>query len=138
MNKFLLILLINPLFLIGQNLVINPDFQKTSDTISEIIDNIKGLRGFGTVDFFYPSSEKFFPWHVPPNTYLGYAYPKCGDGFGGFFYFSYTDVMGNKSPYFEHIQFALNDTLQKNKNYEIIFYIKLANKQCAGNNLEVV
>ena len=134
----IILILVNHYLLLGQNLVVNPFFSKTSDTISELIDNNKGLRGFGTVDFYHPSSEKLFPWNVPPNTYLGYTYPKCGDGFGGFFYYSYIDAMENISSYFEHIQFALIDTLQNNKNYEISFYIKLANKHYAGNNLGIL
>ncbi|MDD3875184.1 MAG: hypothetical protein PHT69_01035 [Bacteroidales bacterium] len=140
MNKAVIIILVlvNHYLLLGQNLVVNSDFRKTTDTISDLIDNNEGLRGFGTVDFYHPSAERFFPWIVPPNTAMGYANPKCGDGFGGFIYYTYIDVLGNVRPCFEHIQFALVEKLERNKHYRVSFFIKLANNKYAGKNLGIL
>jgi len=133
---FLFILFLSHL-ISGQNLIVNPDFRKTSDEISDLINNLDGLKGFGTVDFYHSSNEKFFPWNVPPNNWLGFAHPLCGDGYGGFILFNYRDRIGSIHASFEHIQFFLKEPLIKDSTYQICFYIKLANRQYFSEKLGI-
>jgi hypothetical protein len=131
-------IIISHYLLLSQNLVLNPDVSKTSKMISDVVDNNKGLKGFGTVDFYHPSAGKFFPWLIPPNIHLGYANPKCGNSFAGFGCYFFKDSDKNYFVGVEHIQFSLTDTLKKDKSYTISFYIKLANQYYASNTLGVL
>ncbi len=137
LQAFVLFIQFLPHLIIGQNLIVNPDFRKTSDEIFDLIDNLDGLKGFGTVDFYHSSNEKFFPWNVPPYNWLGFAHPLCGEGYGGFILYNYRGPIGNIRASFEHIQFFFKEPLIKDSTYQICFYIKLANRQYFSKKLGI-
>ncbi len=75
----------------------------------------------GTSDFFNRCNTNFYEGSVP-NHVLGNQEPRTGDGYAGFWAYDYL----SGSAYREYLSVELDQTLEAGQEYEISFYISLA------------
>ncbi|NKI33119.1 OmpA family protein [Croceivirga thetidis] len=126
--KYLFVLFITPLILLGQNLVINPSFEefiKCPEKISNLSEDTIGWSAptLGTTDYFNSCSDTA---SIPQN-FVGNQAVKFGNGYVGF----YLKAPNN---YREYIQGELKSTLERGKKYAVSFYISLAESSKYGLN----
>ena len=104
---------------ISQNIVLNPSFEEYFDCprgFSYFHRNVKNwsIPNNGTTDYYNSCSET-----MGFENFFGIQNPRTGNGFSGMYvYFN-----GN---YREYIQGRLSKTLERNKSYEISFFVSLA------------
>ena len=80
----------------------------------------------GSPDFFNTCiSQSLNLEHSVPQNYIGYQYPRTGNGYGGFCTFH-----KNVNNFREYIQTKLTNTLYKNKKYNVKFYVSLGDSIC--------
>ncbi|WP_412987283.1 OmpA family protein [Pontimicrobium sp. IMCC45349] len=104
---------------IAQNLVVNPSFEAYEycpEYIGRFNYNVASWSTptLGTTDYFNTCSD-----NVRKINHAGMQEPKSGKGFAGLYLYS-------KGDYREYIQGTLKSTLEKDKDYEVSFYISLA------------
>jgi outer membrane protein OmpA-like peptidoglycan-associated protein len=115
----LLVFLCSWTHFIAQNLVINPSFEAHEycpEYIGRFNYNVTlwSTPTLGTTDYFNTCSDK-----VRSINHAGVQEPRSGKGFAGLYLYS-------KGDYREYIQGTLKSTLEKGKDYEVSFYISLA------------
>lgn len=118
-RSILLIFLCSWTHFTAQNLVINPSFEAYEycpDYIGRFNYNVASWSTptLGTTDYFNTCSDK-----MRRINHAGIQNPRSGKGFAGLYLYS-------KGDYREYIQGTLKSTLEKNKDYEVSFYISLA------------
>lgn len=104
---------------IAQNLVINPSFEEYEvcpEYIGRFNYNVASWSTptLGTTDYFNTCSD-----NVRRINHAGMQEPRSGKGFAGLYLYS-------KGDYREYIQGTLKSSLEKDKDYEVSFYISLA------------
>lgn len=109
--------------LIGQNLVNNPSFEelescanKQGEFNAQVVDWSSPSKG--TTDIFNTCNEKKVG--VPKN-FKGNLLPYSGNNYAGAYFYS-------SDNYREYFQGTLNQKLEKGKEYNISFYISIADK----------
>ncbi|MDG5490979.1 OmpA family protein [Psychroserpens sp. SPM9] len=105
----------------AQNLVYNPsfeDFQDCPRDISFFHLNVKhwSIPNNGTTDYFNACSST-----MGFDNFMGFQKAKSGKGYAGIHVYF-------KKNYREYIQGKLTETLQRGEQYEITFYVSLAEK----------
>ncbi|RSK41597.1 OmpA family protein [Mangrovimonas spongiae] len=109
--------------LLSQNLVKNPSFEEFKNCPESIgyfsFDEDRGVRYWlrptgGTPDYFNKCSKT-----VGYTNFNGQQNPRTGKGYAGFYGFTHDN-------YREYIQGTLSQTLEKDKTYQISFYVSLS------------
>ena len=94
----------------------------------------------GSSDYFNACSTQYdymldrYLFSVPEN-YIGYQYARTGNAYAGL---AYTDMyypLETDNTYSEYIQVQLKEKLEKNKSYNLTFYISNAFDNVCGNSI---
>jgi hypothetical protein len=137
MNKWIVILIILPLFTKGQNnLVPNPSFEDTTQcptNPAQLYVCVDWINPTACSPDYYHSCNP--PYFSPPNTYfpnvgvpengVGFQPAHTGDAYAALFAFSLAEPDHNLR---EYIQIELTDTLTQGTKYIVGFYASLADK----------
>ncbi|MEZ4936606.1 MAG: gliding motility-associated C-terminal domain-containing protein [Crocinitomicaceae bacterium] len=117
----------------SQNLIYNGDFEiyDTCPTNASSPPNdyyIKNCLGWGTPtiatsDFFHSCNSTINGFVSTPGNPMGYQIPYNGEGYLGFG--MYTEYIPS-TDWFEYVQGTLIQPLQQGKEYELSFYLSLA------------
>ncbi len=107
-------------FLWAQNLVKNPSFEEYLDcpnSLGTFDAHVKhwSTPTAGSTDYFNTCSKVM----GAPENFNGVQHPKFGSAYAGIYFFAPAD-------YREYIQVELKRMLQKDREYELVFYISLA------------
>lgn len=107
-------------FIYAQNLVQNPSFEEYLDcpnALGTFNVHVKhwSTPTSGTTDYFNSCSKVM----GAPENFNGVQHPKFGNAYAGIYFFAPAD-------YREYIQVELKRLLQKGEQYELVFYISLA------------
>ena len=127
-----LVFLLIPIKFISQNLVKNPSFEKTekcADTVSLFNKNVNNWSTptLGTTDLFSTCSSNI---NSIPNNFNGYQVSQFGEHYAGCYFYTEND-------YREYIQGSFISPLEKDKKYNVSFYISLAeNSEFALNTID--
>jgi gliding motility-associated-like protein len=109
----------------SQNLIVNPSFEDTTQcpsTGGQIVYAPNWVSANGaSPDLFNSCADDILTGVGFPNTGFGYQYPRTGNGCAGFFAICGVAVCR------EYIQTQLIDTLIKDKEYCLTFYVCLSN-----------
>ena len=94
MKKLIIIVfVISTLNVFSQNLVLNPSFEDTLQSLS-FSSNIDDALGWSSATFFgtpeYFNSCSNFPGTGVPNNITGYQYARTGNAYAGIFTYYYT------------------------------------------------
>lgn len=117
---------------LSQNLVLNPSFEEYFDCpkgFSFFHRNVKhwSIPNNGTTDYYNSCSDQ-----MGNNNFFGTQKPKTGEGYAGIYVYQ----SGN---YREYVQGTLSKNLERDKTYEISFYVNLAeNSSHAINNFQIL
>lgn len=106
--------------LVAQNLVKNGSFENYSECPNELGTFSEHVVDWstptsGTTDYFNTCSEVM----GAPENFNGVQHPKFGDSYAGIYFYAPLD-------YREYIQVPLKRLLKKERQYELTFYISLA------------
>lgn len=118
--------------ILSQNLVLNPSFEEYFDCpkgISFFHRNVKhwSVPNNGTTDYYNSCSDQ-----MGFNNFIGMQKPKTGEGFAGIYVYQ-------KGNYREYVQGKLSKNLDRDKIYEVSFYINLAeNSSHAIKNFQIL
>ncbi len=122
LDFFLLLLLCVPVLVTGQNLVVNPSFEKyrncpvkLGNLEKDVID--WNMPTMGSTDYFNGCSTAM----GTPENFNGKQPADFGIGYVGFYMYAPND-------YREYIQAKLSNTLTKGERYTISFYVSLAER----------
>ena len=104
----------------AQNLVKNPSFEdylECPNALGTFGTQVKhwSTPTQGSTDYFNTCSKVM----SAPENFNGVQHPKSGKAYAGFYFFAPGD-------YREYIQVELTQTLQKDKKYQLEFYVSLA------------
>ena len=109
--------------LTGQNLVLNPSFEKHEDERCIIFlggfnKSISdwSIPNFGSTDFFDTCSTD-----MGSKNYNGFQEPKSGNSYAGTYFYT-------EKNYREYVQGQLSETLIEGKKYKMCFYLSLSDK----------
>jgi len=139
MRKFVRVFLLLIPFgnLAAQNLIYNGGFEVHS-SVPKYQSQIKLAVGWfrptrGTPDYFNRLSGK--TKIGAPYNFMGYQQPRTGEGYGGFYLYESADLDG----YREYLSTKLKSTLERGKQYQVKFYVSLADySEMAISNIEVL
>ena len=107
-------------FLVAQNLVKNPSFEEYVECPNSLGTFNVHVKNWstptsGTTDYFNSCSKVM----GAPENFNGVQHPKFGNAYAGIYFYAPAD-------YREYVQVALKRMLEKGRNYELVFYISLA------------
>lgn len=125
-----LYLIVNLIY--SQNLVLNPSFEDHNNCpwrIGKFNNNVFywSSPNLGSTDYFNDCSKQ-----VGSTNYNGFQNPKTGNGFAGFYLFAIDD-------YREYAQGQLKEPLVEGKQYEVSFFISLAEESShAMRSIEIL
>ena len=104
----------------GQNLVKNPSFEtyiECPDALGTFNKHVKhwSTPTLGSTDYFNTCSKVM----GAPENFNGIQHPKFGEAYAGVYFYAPGD-------YREYVQVPLSNTLRKGENYDLKFYVSLA------------